>query len=87
MAKKAKKTENAKKGAAGLAATGKKPKGTIEIFDPFGPGFRVIHRRGRTEEHIGGAAARVASEPAPKLVLEIFDPFGPGFRVVRKKRG
>jgi hypothetical protein len=83
MAKKAKTKKSPRS-----PARKKKRKVTIEIFDPIGPGFRVIHKRGRAAVHVGGATTLAANTSTrPKLVLEIFDPFGPGFRVVKKKGG
>jgi hypothetical protein len=58
---------------------------TVEIFDPLGPGFRVLHKRGAAAVHVGGAVdapSEVANQQ--KLTLEVFDPFGPGFRILKK---
>ncbi len=83
----AKKAAKAKKKSAGSAAG--KTKGTIEVFDPFGPGFRVFHKTGGKKIHVGGAKdlAPDAATETKKVTLQIFDPFGPGFRVVRKDEG
>jgi hypothetical protein len=65
--------------------TKKANKFTVEIFDPFGPGFRVLHKRGAAVTHVGGAAeAPNGGANEQKLTLEVFDPFGPGFRVLKK---
>lgn len=81
MAKKAAKT---KKKSPAKAAGKKKTKVTIEVFDPFGPGFRVFHKQGAKRILVGGSTELAADQTGDKLTLDIFDPFGPGFRVVNK---
>ncbi|WP_316187732.1 MULTISPECIES: hypothetical protein [unclassified Bradyrhizobium] len=81
----AKKAAKPKKKPTAPAAGNKKRKVTIEVFDPFGPGFRVFHKQGVKRTHIGGSAELAADDQTgDKLTLDIFDPFGPGFRVVNK---
>jgi hypothetical protein len=72
------------------AAKAKKAKNkvTLQIFDPFGPGFRVFHKHGAAMTHVGGPTALAGdTQTGPKLTLDVFDPFGPGFRVVKKGGG
>ena len=67
MARKASKKSATKKKAKKTA----KKAARTEVFDPFGPGFRVL---------LPLSAVRNAAKT--KSTLEVFDPFGPGFRVL-----
>jgi hypothetical protein len=80
----AKKAAKAKKKSVASATRKKPSRGTIEIFDPFGPGFRVFHKDGAKRTHIGGAQPAAGRQSGARLTLRIFDPFGKGFRVVKK---
>jgi hypothetical protein len=83
MAKKAKASKTAKQ-----TAKKKAKKLKLEIFDPFGPGFRVFHKQGAASTHVGGSTELADdTQTGDKLTLEIFDPLGPGFRVFKKGGG